>query len=82
MNCLFNRTGNLFLETNVRCDRQRLTTGFLDLFCSRINSPRQTRMRIGGLSDDRDVRAVPGRAQSDGEPDAATRTGDEQCPLA
>jgi len=35
-------------------------------------------MRLGGLGGDRHVGAVGRGAQSDGEPDAARRAGDEQ----
>jgi hypothetical protein len=58
----------LFLESNIRCDRQCLTTGFLDRFCSRVNGPREAWIRIGSLCDDGDVRPVLSRAQVNANP--------------
>ena len=51
--------------------RQRLAAGVLDLLGGGVDGARQSRMRLGGLGGDRDIGAVAGGAQRDGQADAA-----------
>ena len=69
---------DLLLVADVADDRQRPAARRLDLLGRRVDGALELGMGLGGLGDQRDVRAVPGRPQRDGQPDAATGAGDEQ----
>ena len=56
---------------DVADDRQRAAAGRLDLLGRRVDRALELGVRLGGLRDQRDVRAVARGAQRDREADAA-----------
>jgi hypothetical protein len=63
---------------DVHRHRQGSPARGFDLFGGGVDRARQFRIRLRGLGDDRDVRAIARSAQRDRLPDAARRAGDEQ----
>ena len=66
------------LVADVADDRQRLPARRLDLLGRGVDRALELGVGLGGLGDQRDVGAVAGRPQRDGQPDAAAGAGDEQ----
>ena len=66
-----------FLIADVADDRQRLTTGLLDLSGRGVHRAVQLRMRLGRLRDERDVGAIAGGAERDGQADPAATATDQ-----
>ena len=59
-------------------ERQRLAAGLFDLCGGGVDGAFELGMRIDGLGGDRDIGAVGGGFERDGEPDAARAAGDEE----
>ena len=72
------RRGDLVLVTDVADDRQRLPTRGLDLLGRRVHRALQLRVGLGGLRDQRHVRAVASGTHRDREPDPAASTRKEK----
>ena len=78
LNCLLDCIGNLMIHPNICGDRQGLTARLSDGFCSRVNRSRKTRMGFARFSDNCDIRSIFRGTQSNGQPDPATCSCDEQ----
>jgi hypothetical protein len=65
------------LVADVAHDRQGLAARRLDRLGSGVDRALELGVRLGGLGDQRDVRAIAGGALRDREADAAARAGDE-----
>ena len=72
---LRDRGGDLVGVANVADDRQRRATHLLDLLRGGVDGPRELRMGLGRLRDQRDVGAVGGDPLRDREADAAAPAG-------
>jgi hypothetical protein len=66
-----------FLVTNVHDKRERLATSSLNSGSRCINRTLETRVRVGGLGCNHDVRAVACGSEGNCKSDAATATGNE-----
>ena len=55
-----------------------LAAGGLDLGDGGVHGAGQLRMRFGGLGQQHDVRAAPGRTECDRQPDAPAGAGDDE----
>jgi hypothetical protein len=66
------------LLAHVDHQRQGLAAGRLDLLGGGVDGARQLGMGLGGLGGDDDIGPVAGRAQGDGQADAARGAGDEE----
>ena len=69
---------HLGLFADIAKDRQGLAASGADLFGSGVDGALEFRMRLRGLCGDRDVGAVPRRAQRDRKSNAPTAAGYEQ----
>ena len=68
---LFHGVLDAGLVAHVDDQRQGLAAGLLDLLGGGVDGAGQVLVRLGGLGGDGDVGAVLGRAQRDGQADAA-----------
>ena len=72
---LQDRLGHVVVVAHVADDRQRVAARGADLLGGRVDRSLELRVRGVGLREQGDVRAVPRRAQGDGEADAAAAAG-------
>src|SRR6201997_3748040 len=74
---LGHRRGHRITVTDVADNRQRLATGLLDLLGRGVDGARKLGMRLSGLGDQSDVRAIGRDPLGDRQPDAAAGAGDK-----
>ena len=69
--------GDVVVVADIADQRQRPAAGGLDLFGGGVDGALQLGVGLAGLGQQHHVGAVPGRAQRDGQADAAAAAGDE-----
>src|ERR1700739_298143 len=74
---LGHRRGHRITVQDVADNRQRLATGLLDLLGRGVDGARKLGMRLSGLGDQSDVRAIGRDPLGDRQPDAAAGAGDK-----
>ena len=75
---LLDRRGDLVFETDVSHTRQGVASRLFDRLARSKDCARKLWVRVSSLRHDGNVRAVPGGPESDGQPNAPARTGDEE----